>query len=152
MKARLILGVVVLGVLALGVAATASGVSQIRTRTTGERATADVSGCETTGTVKSRTIDCRGSWVTGGRLVGGGGHVVVGKVEGADYGDVGHRIDVRLSGDGQHAYTPSLATPILYVALGLVFLALGLFLGAGVLRRRAKPAPAASPSGLPTAG
>src|SRR4051812_34951428 len=148
MKARVILGVVALAVLALGVGATVTGVSQIVTRTSGERATAHVSGCVSTGTYKSKSLECTGSWVTGGRLVGGGGHAVVGKVEGADDGDVGHSIDVRLSDDGRHAYTPSLATPIVYVVVGLAFVALAVLLGMGALRkRRARPAPAPGPAG-----
>jgi hypothetical protein len=141
MKGRVTLGVVALGLLALGVAAALTGVSQIKTRATGERATARVTDCRLGGTYKSRTVDCTGTWVTGGELVGGNGHVVVGRVEGASDGDAGKTIPVRLSSDGQTAYTPSLATPIVYLVVGLAFLALGLFLLARLVRRR--PAPAA---------
>jgi hypothetical protein len=135
MKGRVILGVILLAVLALGVGATYTGVSQIRTRTRGERATARIARCETSGTYKSRTTRCTGSWVTGGKLVGGNGRVVVGSVEGADEDDVGHRIEVRLSRDGEHAYTPSLATPIVYIVAGLAFVALCLVLLGAVLIR-----------------
>jgi ABC-type Na+ efflux pump permease subunit len=141
MKGRVILGVIALALLALGAGAAVTGVSQIKTRATGEKATARVTGCSLGGTSKSRTVDCTGTWVTGGKLVGGKGHVVVGRVEGASDDDAGRTIAVRLSSDGQKAYTPSLATPIIYLLVGLAFLALGLFLLVGVLRRR--PAAAA---------
>src|SRR3954452_17263794 len=148
MRARVITAVGALFLLALGIGATATGASQIKVRTTGERAIAHVREGATTGTYKSKSISCTGSWVAGGKLVGGSGHVVVGKVEGADSGDAGRTLEVRLSSDGRHAYTPSLATPILYVVFGLVFAALGVFVLARVVIRR----PAASASGLPTAG
>jgi hypothetical protein len=139
MKGRVIVGLVALAVLALGVGATATGVSQIRTRTTGERATAKISDCELGGTYKSRTVECTGTWITGGELVGGKGRVVVGRVEGASDDDEGRSIPVRLSSDGETAYTPSLATPILYIVVGVAFLALGLFLLARVVFRRPRP-------------
>jgi hypothetical protein len=133
MKARVILGVIVLGVLALGVGAGIAGISQIRIRTSGERTVAQVSECARTGGYKS-ALHCSGAWTTGGSLLAGG-HVVVGNIEGAGRGDVGHTIAVRLSGDGQHAYTPSLATPIVYIVVGLAFTALGLFLLVSVFIR-----------------
>ena len=136
MKARVFLSVIALGLVALGVVAIAEGVSQIRTRTEGERTTARVSACDTTGTTKTRSVHCTGTWVAGGKLVGGGGHVVIGNVEGAGDDDVGRTIDVRLSGDGQTAYTPSLATPIVYVVVGLAFGGLAVLLVLA-LRRRA---------------
>src|SRR3954447_21594403 len=125
MKGRVILGVIALALLALGAGAAVTGVSQIRTRATGEKTTARVTGCELGGTSKSRTVDCTGTWVTGGKLVGGDGHVVVGRVEGASDDDAEKTIPVRLSSDRQQAYTPSLATPIVYVVMGLAFLAMG---------------------------
>jgi ABC-type Na+ efflux pump permease subunit len=141
MKGRVILGVIALALLALGVGAAVTGVSQIRTRATGEKTTARVTHCQLGGTSKSRSVDCTGTWVTGGKLVGGDGHVVVGRVEGASDDDAGKTIPVRLSGDGQKAYTPSLATPIVYVVVGLALLALGLFLLVRAVLRR--PAPVA---------
>jgi ABC-type Na+ efflux pump permease subunit len=141
MKGRVILGVIALALVALGVGAGLTGVSQIKTRATGEKTTARVTDCELGGTSKSRSVNCTGSWVTGGKLVGGSGHVVVGRVEGASDDDAGKTIPVRLSSDGQKAYTPSLATPIVYVAVGLAFLALGLFLLVRAVLRR--PAPVA---------
>jgi len=147
MKTRVILGVIGLGILAAGVAAVIAGVTQIDTRLSGEHATAKVSECQTTGTTKSRSVHCTGTWTAGGALVGGDGRVVVGNVEGADDGDVGHTIDVRLSDDGETAYTPSLLTPIVYVAVGIAFLALAVLLGLAVLRRSRVPAQRADAQG-----
>jgi hypothetical protein len=152
MKARVIIGVVVVGVLALAVLGITSGVSQIVTRTSGERSTARVSDCIRSGGYKTRSLTCTGTWITGGRLVGGDGHVVVGKVEGANPDDVGHTIAVRLSDDGQHAYTPSLVTPIVYLVIGVAFAALGLYVLVAVFIRRRPPAGAAGAGDSLTSG
>jgi hypothetical protein len=62
------------------------------------------------------TYDCTGTWVTGGSLVGGTGHVVVGTVDGVDNTDVGKTIDVRLAGG--EAYEESLELPLILLGLG----------------------------------
>jgi hypothetical protein len=49
--------------------------------------------------------------------------VVLGTVDGADPGDIGRTIDVRLSGD--RAYTTSLRVPIVLIVLGLAVTAFG---------------------------
>jgi hypothetical protein len=131
------LGFVLLLFLGPGVAMVVAGGSQYSTKTKGEKATARITECATTGFSKSRTVRCSGSWVVGGRLVGGGGHVVLGTVEGAGHDDVGKTIDVRL--DGDKASTTSLATPIFLVCFGVVLTAIGLLILRSSLRRRARP-------------
>jgi hypothetical protein len=62
-----------------------------------------------------------------GMLAGGsllaGGQVVTGMVDGADSGDLGHTLDVRLSGGT--AYTTSLRVPIILIVIGLALTVLG---------------------------
>ena len=53
-------------------------------------------------------------WVLGGSLLEGG-HVVVGRIEGAETDDVGKAIDVTLSPDGETAYTRDIR-----LAVGLI--------------------------------
>ena len=68
---------------------------------------------------------CTGSWVVGGSLVFGNGHVEVGEIDGADSGDEGKTIDVRIHGD--HATVPDLKTPIALWVLGTPVLLFGLY-------------------------
>jgi hypothetical protein len=62
------------------------------------------------------TYDCTGTWIAGGDLINGNGHVVVGTVDGVDNTDVGKTLDVRLAGG--EAYAESLVVPIVLMALG----------------------------------
>jgi hypothetical protein len=104
--------------LVVGLAFVAGGGFLIVERETGARARARVTDCVQV----YRGTDCTGTWVVGGSLVGGGGHVVAGPVDGAVSGDLGKTIDVTVSGD--HAYTRSLGLPILLICLGLPLVAL----------------------------
>jgi hypothetical protein len=107
----------VVGVL-IGLACSVGGVFELVDRTSGPRATATVSRCEESGIYRARSTHCTGTWIVGGKLVGGNGHVVVGPIDGADKSDVGKKIDVRLSGG--EAHTTSLALPIVLIAFGLL--------------------------------
>ena len=60
--------------------------------------------------------------VAGGSLLADG-RVVTGTVDGADSGDLGHTIDVRLSGGT--AYTTSLRVPIILIVIGLALTVFG---------------------------
>jgi hypothetical protein len=100
---------------------------------TGERTTATVTGCVQRPARYGGT-SCTGRWVSGGSLVGGGGHVERGTIEGADKGDLGKTLDVHVSGG--RAYTESLRLPIVLAGIGLAF-ALG---GAYELRRQLRQA------------
>jgi hypothetical protein len=91
------------------------GVFIITVQQRGESARATVTECHRR--VRPASYSCTGTWVTGGDLADGG-RVVVGTIDGADSGDVGKTIDVRLSGD--RAYTTSLRLPVILIAIGVV--------------------------------
>jgi hypothetical protein len=88
----------------------------------GERSTATVTDCTNRRTYKSTNIHCTGSWVKGGSLLEGG-RVVLGTIDGANSGDIGKKIDVRLRGD--RAYVESLRLPIILLVIGLLFAGFG---------------------------
>jgi hypothetical protein len=117
----------------------AGGIFEIVVIETGTPAQARITECHDVGG-RYRVKSCIGTWVTGGSLVGGKGHVVIGTVDGASADDVGQSIDVRLAGD--RAYTPSLRIPIILLTLGLGGTILAVNLIRSVLRRpRAGDAP-----------
>jgi hypothetical protein len=97
------------------------GIHEIHQRRSGEQVQAKVTGCSTGRTGKATTVTCTGSWVAGGALVGGNGHVVLGTIEGATFDDIGHELTVRAHGD--QAFTGSLRLPIILLVLALVCLA-----------------------------
>lgn len=101
--------------LAVGLLLVYGGWSTFRDQRSGTPGQARVTSCEG-GRQYDPGIRCRGTWTTGGSLTEGG-RVIVGRVEGAGYGDVGRTIDVRVHGD-DHATVPSLGTPITLWALG----------------------------------
>lgn len=103
--------------MAFGLLLVYGGYSTYADRTSGTKGTARVTECEGGRGKYDRAIRCRGSWVAGGDLIGGGGRVAVGSIEGAGYGDVGKEIDVRIHAD--HATKPEFGTPIVIGALGL---------------------------------
>ena len=107
-------------------------------RETGTRARATVTGCVESGGGRYATIDCSGTWVVGGSLVGGNGHVVVGTVQGAAQGDVGKTVDVTVSGDT--AYVRSITLPLALIGLGLALPALVAFVALGTRRQRRRRA------------
>ena len=73
----------------------------------------------------------RGHWqVEGNAIIGG-----IGPIEGADAGDVGKTIDVRIHGTG-HATVLDLKTPIVLWALGGIVVLFGLVVLRGWWRRR----------------
>ena len=136
--------IVVIVVLLSGLGLLAGGIFEIVVLETGTPAKARVIECHSVGG-RYRSYSCTGTWVTGGRLVGGNGHVVIGTVDGATRHDIGRTIDVRLAGN--RAYTTSLRVPIILLVLGLGSLGLAVQLLRSALRR---PAPQATPSGPAT--
>ena len=119
---------------------------------TGPEATAKVTSCSGsygTGNVVSGGggVVCQASWVAGGSLVGGHGHVVVGQVEDADDSDAGKSISVHLHGGAAYPTKNSLSVPIVFLVFALpsLYIALRtLLFGApdkwGIPARKAKPA------------
>jgi hypothetical protein len=104
-----------------GLGMLAGGIYQVVVKETGPRATARITECHRSGG-RYRSDVCTGIWVAGGSLVAGG-RVVTGTVDGADGGDLGHTIDVRLSGG--RAYTTSLRVPIILIVIGLALTVFG---------------------------
>jgi hypothetical protein len=130
--AKLCIVFLLLAVMGMGVA----GVYLMVVQFTGTAARATVTECvqDTDARYPSVSYDCTGTWVIGGTLVGGSGHVVVGTVDGVDPSDVGKTIDVRIAGG--EAYAQSLVLPILLMGLGFPAAALIGFLLFRVQRRQ----------------
>jgi hypothetical protein len=121
MKGR-VLGVLLVSLLLLGgLGMLAGGIYQVSVKETGERATARITACHKSGG-RYRSDVCTGMWVASGSLLAGG-QVVTGTVDGADSGDLGHTLDVRLSGGT--AYTTSLRVPIILIVVGLALTVFG---------------------------
>ena len=131
MKPGLIVGFAV--VTLIGLAAVGGGVFLIVQRETGERVKATVTSCTGSGKYES----CDGSWVAGGSLVGGNGHVVLGTIDGASRDDIGKTLDVTV--DGDRAYTRSLRVPIILLVLGTFVAGTGAYLPFAVRRSQARP-------------
>jgi hypothetical protein len=93
---------------------------------TGPEAMAKVSDCSGSYGRYSSGVVCQGTWIAGGALVGGGGHVVVGEVQDANDSDAGHTISVHLHGDTAYPTKDSLRVPIIFLVLGLPAVYIGL--------------------------
>ena len=111
--------------LLIGVALLIGALSIYRDQHSGTSGTAKVTGCEG-GRKYEPGINCTGTWLVGGDSLLHGGRLVVGRVEGAGYDDVGRTIDVRVHGS-DHTTKPSLGTPIVLAALGAPIVALALW-------------------------
>jgi hypothetical protein len=118
--------------LALTAGVLGGGIWLLVQRETGTRTQAHVGSCTLGGTVKSRTVDCQGSWTVGGSLADGG-HVVVGTIQGVDQGDVGKTVDVTIRNGT--AYSRGVALPIVLIVLGLLPAAVLYFVVRGLFRR-----------------
>ena len=120
---------VVIGAAIIAAAMIWSGVFLLVQSQTGTRAMATVGDCVTSGGGKYRTVHCTGTWIVGGPLIGGGGHVVWGTISGIDTDSVGKTIEVTLRGDS--AYARGLALPLLLIGFGLIPAAGAVFLMRG---------------------
>ena len=99
---------------------------------TGPETTAKVLSCMGSyGSARSGAtgVVCQGTWVAGGALIGGNGHVVVGEINDADYSDIGKTISVHLHGDEAYPTKDSLRVPIVFLFLALP----GLYIGGRAL-------------------
>jgi hypothetical protein len=123
----------VMVILAFGLLITYGGFSTYADQHSGTPGTAKVSDCSG-GTKYQSAIRCTGSWTYRGLLV-------VGRVEGAGYRDIGKTIDVRIHGS-DHATRPALTTSILLWTLGLLVVAFALFALWSPRRRKLKLPPA----------
>ena len=131
-RGTLIAAVVILGIGGLLVF---GGFSKYADAHSGVPGKAKVSSCTRPVNTKyvKKVSTCTGSWIVGGSLLEGGS-VAVGRIEGADQGDVGKTIDVRIHG-ADHATVPGLGTPILLWALGGAIAQFGLFVLRGWWRQ-----------------
>jgi hypothetical protein len=136
-RSRLPAVILVVVVLGGGLALLGGGVFLVVVQETGTPATARITDCHRSGG-RYRSDVCTGTWVAGGSLLDGG-RVVIGTVEGADSGDIGHTLDVRLS--GERAYTRSLRVAIILLVIGLGLSAVGVRLVWMMARARGRPAP-----------
>ena len=123
--------IVLVGLMSLGFLA--GGVLVLRAQHDGERTTATVSSCVHRRVARSTIDYCTGTWVQGGSLLTDG-RVVRGTIDGANSGDVGKRIDVRVSGG--RAYTTSKRLPIILFTIGALFALAG---GYTVLKDSRRP-------------
>ena len=116
----------VLLMVGIGVAMFVGAVINYHESTRGQIAKAHVTDCHGTysGAKSGNSVTCTGTWIKGGALVGGNGHVVIGTVSNADYGDLGKTITVRLHGD--RAVKPNKGLSITLAVLGLFILPAGL--------------------------
>jgi hypothetical protein len=118
---------------AVGLAVGGGGVFLIVVQLTGTPAKATVTDCVQDIASRAGSYNCTGTWVVGGDLVFSGGHVDGGTIQGANLGDVGKTIDVRLAGGA--AYVESLVLPIILTAMGLLLAALAVFALIRAVRR-----------------
>jgi hypothetical protein len=120
---------------ALGALLMYGGFSKYADAHSGDPGKAKVTSCTRAVNSKyyKKASTCTGSWTFGGSLLDGG-HIAVGRIEGADQGDVGRTIDVRLHGT-DHATVPGLGTPILLWVLGGAIALFGLFVLRGWWRQ-----------------
>jgi hypothetical protein len=131
-----VLRIVFLIVALAGLGMIAGGIVSIIHKESGMKARATVTECQLTGS-RYTTYTCEGTWVEGGSLVDGNGHVVYGVIDDAEPSDIGKTLNVRVSGD--EAYTSSLRVPIILLVLGGL-LALGsLFISIAAGRQPARP-------------
>jgi hypothetical protein len=87
----------VIGLLGLGLVA--GGIFQIHNKESGTRVKATVLSCVNAGGIHS-TDQCTATWISGGSLVGGNGHVVEGPIDDANSDDIGKTLEVRAAHPG----------------------------------------------------
>jgi hypothetical protein len=126
---------IVCAVIALfGLGLVAGGVAYGHYKNSGERVQAKVTDCHVNTGAHGSDV-CSGTWVEGGALVGGNGHVVIGTIDDASFSDIGKTLTVHVHGD--HAYTSSLRIPIILIVFGVLSLLYALFLvGFGLRKTR----------------
>src|SRR4051794_35120962 len=136
--------IAMLVVLAVGAGLVYGGFSKYADQTSGVAGKARVTHCQAGFNTKysHQATRCTGSWTVGGDIVFGNGKVAVGLIDGADTGDEGKTIDVRIHGT-DHATVPDIKPPILLWALGGVIALLALWGLSRQWRPRTRARPAA---------
>lgn len=123
MKLLGLLGVLVM--LGAGAGMLAGSVITYQDAHSGRPGKVRVTDCTGGATKYGGGIRCTGTWVAGGALVGGNGHVVIGTVENAGYGDLGDVVDVRFH--GARATKTSGSPTVILAVLGLLVLGGGVY-------------------------
>jgi hypothetical protein len=133
----------------VGIGMMVGGAIVYRNATTGPITTVRVSECHTPGTAYGHSEVCSGAFVTGGALVGGNGHVVIGTIEGATSEDIGKTLKVRVHGG--RAYIPSIRLPIILFVMGLFIAGTFLYTAWSMWETSAPPKPRETTvAGLPS--
>jgi hypothetical protein len=113
--------------LLIGIAFLAGAYFSYVDENTGPEAMATVASC--TGSYSSKVgsgVVCQGTWIVGGALVGGNGHVVFGDILDANYSDIGHTISVHLHGGDAYSTEDSVRVPVIFLVLALPGLYIGI--------------------------
>ncbi len=124
MKKNRLLGLSI-PMLLVGIGCLAAAYFSYVDQNTGPEVQATVSSCSGSDGRYSSGVVCQATWVVGGALVGGNGHVVVGDVVEADHNDAGHTISVHLHGNTAYPTKDSLRVPIIFLVLALPALYIG---------------------------
>jgi hypothetical protein len=104
----------------------AGGAYELHQATHGEQVSVLVTDCHYVSSGTNGTDECNGSWVEGGSLVGGNGHVVLGPANNVDSNDIGKHVTMRAHGGS--AYAQSVRLPVVLFAIAFLALAFGLYL------------------------
>jgi hypothetical protein len=104
----------------------AGGAYEFHQATHGEQVSVLVTDCHFVSSGKTGTDECNGSWVEGGALVGGNGHVVLGPANNVDSSDIGKHVTMRAHGGS--AYAESVRLPIVFFVLAFLALAFSVFM------------------------
>jgi hypothetical protein len=104
----------------------AGGVHELHQATHGEQVNVLVTDCHFVSSGQHGTEECNGSWVEGGSLVGGNGHVVLGPANNVNSNDIGKHVTMRAHGGS--AYAESVRLPVILFVIAFLALAFGGFM------------------------
>jgi hypothetical protein len=103
----------------------AGGAYEFHQATHGEQVSVLVTDCHFVSSGRTGTDECNGSWVEGGSLVGGNGHVVLGPANNVNSNDIGKHVEMRAHGGS--AYAQSVRLPIILFVIAFLTLAFGVY-------------------------
>jgi hypothetical protein len=121
----LVVKVVVGLAIVMGAGFGAGGVYELHQATHGEKVSVLVTDCHYVSSGTNGTEECNGSWVEGGSLVGGNGHVVLGPANNVNSNDIGKHVTMRAHGGS--AYAQSVRLPIILFVIAFLALAYGAY-------------------------
>jgi hypothetical protein len=123
-------GIVIIKVLVglailMGAGFGAGGGYEFYQATHGEKVSVLVTDCHYVSSGKTGTDECNGSWVEGGSLVGGNGHVILGPANNVNSNDIGKHVTMRAHGGS--AYAQSVRIPVILFVIAFLALAFGVY-------------------------